>query len=550
MTTNPSLCVAVFLTIASLLVAQDDIKLPFYGVFGPESPELTSAGLGTGDIVKRQTSDGQAASPVLRGAAAAFAFPPQVDPASIEINSIAYANDVFSAWGPWAQLPTAVKLRRTTISFTVTPGSSVTYPTGSAVPICSGAPESAQIYSVITNTAAPGDGTQSFSAGAAVADDCGLGTTTAGKPTVLAALAVEPRDSATGGVPVYFTLSRACCARLRQDPSLPYANAHPCDIWFADGIQPPVIICDMDQRGLLAPDDSIDALAMSNAGNCVFSLDAASPTVVGHARWVDAWYPSATIAGSLDHLSTIIDQNTLIGFVPSSVTALETWITPPPNYAFGSLFLWFDPYWLGLEGQGSTSDDLNGIEIVDPPQMEGYGGSMPLRGSPGDSAQQRLCLFAQGVAGDGGGVVPVPARVGEPIHIQVVLPGVINGRPLLNWVLWIRTGRSSENTFGLVTPPGGNTAPFAMFFNPFLGPAMPVFGTRSGVNYALGPAGLLPTGTLANAMAIPSGFAAGSYTLQILAVTTAPSGAYPLKGYSSNCVQLDVSPVGAHIALN
>lgn len=532
---------------------------PFFGTFGAGSPELSTYSWTTADIVRRVPSSSTPNAPALRGDASLLM--PPYPKSSIELASIGYFNDVFPAWGPWSQLPPAVGVRRSTVGYTVSPGTVVNDPS-TGLPVVTACPSntvSAELFWTEVRATAVSGG-QTYTATIPTASTCGMSSSSS-TGTVLSTLAIEPGNATNCGHPVLFTLTRTSCSLLNgSGPTI----FRPCDIWFSDGNGTYFPVFEGDTAAGLNPNDSIDAFAVSNAGYSVFSLDPASPTVLAANVTVTAAYPNAV--GTVSCASQIINQNTLIGFVPASAATLQPGLALPnvtgcPTYGWGVPFLWFDPALLGLDPNTSTSDNLNGLEIRDPPS-DGLSGSMDLRGADGQMPQDRLRLLARtdfslpGVAGDGGGVVPIPLVEWQPVQIEILmggypLPTTSSSTPPTSWgwALLLNVGRASEFTWMPYSIPGVSN--FALFFDWAASTTFAVTGTL--------PTYLLPTPSQSyvpgpapaddHIVSILGGLPAGSYTMQLFTLFQMPTGVAPqFVVETSNCIELDVTPAGQSAA--
>jgi hypothetical protein len=567
--TRAVLPIVAILTFAASVDAQTPaIGIPFYGTYATGSPELTLyPNMSAAEIVYRPHSASGTTPPASRGEGFRLLSGLNIAESFVEVSAISYLNDVFAAWGPWSLLPSNVLVRKSTIGFTVSPGSTVVR-RSNGIPVngCTGAPVSAQIFrSIINTTKDPSNNIQNWGANDAVAATCGVGepATPTGTQSVIGSLAFEPNSSLTGGHPVFFSLTRASCTAINSNYFGGSSIFKPCNIYYTNGEGSLELVMDGVALMNLDPNDGVDAHAINNVGCLIFSLDQASPTVMNQLRSVAAIVPQGiytdpvTMAVSQNYAckSVLINQNTLIGYVPASAALFMPQLSVPgangcpTPYNWDLPFLWLDPVELGLD---SISDNLNGLEVADPPSVDGLAGDVPLRGAPGDKPQDRLSLFAQGVAGDGGGVVPVPVKQLTPIQIDVKLPTTANNRNLAGWILWGSVGRGSEFTWTQNALP--SAAPFNMFFDLFDSTTIAVAGSyppSGSLAYMLGAFGFIPDSDHAE-LSIPGGlpYYAGldSFTLQ---VTAAYFGAqdplYSVTVHTSNCVELNLYPGGSPV---
>ncbi len=533
---------------ASSLCAQSPTMThPHFGTYAAGSPEVTApATLQTSDIVSR---DQGSATITTRVSAAQLGFPAGLPLSQIEISAMCLGNDVFAPWGPDTAPPSPLTVRHTEVQFSVSSGSTLQFmpPAGSPTPVapCSGSPISSQIFAV-----------QLTSNGSSVAYTspvpvlCGSGSTASGNSTSIGSMCWDP---GTGHeFPVFFTITLATAAMLRGQTNFPqYANADSRNIYCAlPGAEPSVCF---NGAGFLTNGTALDAIGMGPFGNVVFSI-APGSTQIG--------VPMATSGGAA---VVTPNENTLIGYVPPTAP-LWGYIPPAPSgKAIGAPFIWCPSWYLGLGDQNGgnpsangINDNLNGLQFGDPSGLDGYSGNLPLRGSLGDAARDRLHLTVGNAGGNGGGIFHVRSAPWTPMTIELLLSNVTmdvgTGGPemlsqpaaggIFEWALMVNVGSLAEPDCQVFT--GAPFAPTTVFmFDPsavnFGTSLFVAAGTINGLPYLWTPGSLpLPPLTADWAQTIAGGLPEGIFTLQAI-VGYRRSSSTALTYYATNCVQIDVN---------
>lgn len=543
------LAAVVAVSIQATASAQSPVQQPFYGVYGPGSPELAANNLRTGDIVKRYPGS-TPSTPLTRGLAQNLMFPPtSIAANALEITAIAYANDDFYPWGPAAPLTPGINLRQTTLMYSVGPTTVVKRQNGSNVPICANVPMAAQIFTAVFKAEIlSGSTVQTFSYLDATTNGyCGLGSTSGSQSTVLAAMAFEPNNSTNGGIPVFFCLSAANCQTLRSNDPTRYSHANPTDIFWADGMNPPTIVAhgNIADGGPFQEADEVDGLMISAATAFAVTLTPNSPTVL--AGTMPLYSPVGGPGGG--PRTVYADANTIIGYVPSTATLWMPSLSLPSGYNWNVPFLLIDPSWMGVGAPSTTPgsppityDNINSIQDSDPAKLDGIDGSLPLRGAPGMYASSRVHILGNGVAGDGGGVFSIPAVTGSPVRIKVDLNNIIsvNGSmssaDIVCWSLMAYPNFASELSTGIFVDPLFGSSSVTAFD---MSLAVPLVGNVPGVAYTQGA---VNAGSLEWKSPESWSHLEGSFALQILAVVNHPAPSYVVR--ASNCIQFDVRDQG------
>ncbi len=538
---------AAMIAAGSLCAQTPTMTHPHFGTYAAGSPEVTApATLKTSDIISRD----QGISPFpTRVTAAQLGFPAGIPMSQIEIMAMGLGNDVFAPWGPDAAPPSPLTVRHTEVQFSVSPGTTLQYMLGSATPIpvapCSGSPISSQVFAV-----------QLTSNGSSVAYTqpvpvlCGSGSTSGSNSTSIGSMCWDP--GLGHEFPLFFTISLATAAMLRAQTAYPqYATADSRNIYCALGSSEP-FACFIG-TSLLANNTEIDALAMGPLGNVVFSIAPGSAQI---------GTPMPTSGGST---VVVPNENTLIGYIPPTAP-LWGYIPPAPSgKVIGAPFVWCPASLLGLGDQNGNNpsanginDNLNGLQFGDPSGLDGYSGNLPLRGSLGDAARERLHLTVGDAGGNGGGVFHVRLAPWTSLKVEMLLSNVdmdptttpleLLSQPdsggIFEWALMLNVGAVTESDCQVYT-----SAPFAPTTVFMFDPSAVNYGTT--LFAAVGTIGGLPylwtsgnqpliAGTADWSQTISGGIPEGVFTLQGI-VGYQRSGSTPLQYYATNCVQLDVS---------
>jgi hypothetical protein len=519
-TSRASVLATVACLAAGVAAQSPPVQHDFYGTYAPGSPENGSSG-SAGDFFDR-TPGGTLTS---RFTAAQLGFPTAVTNTMVHVLSHAPGNDVVGAWGPATPPVSQVNLRRTTIRYTVGSGSSVKVG-GGAVAACSGSPTppiTSQIFQMEAtyNTQA----TPAFSVSQVpFSVGCYGGTTN----TDISAMSWDPGSGSEA--PFFFTLSAASAQAIRNAAGPSFSDVTSTALMYKPGgTSASFVYVDLavGSSAILQANDEIDGMIVAPEGFLAFTLTAGSPTVTGPNK-MPLTPPPAGFSGTTYYAN----QNSIIGYTLSAAQAWATIPSPPSGMGFDTPFLWLDPWFLGLgssNGTNHTSDDLNELQAGDPPVPDGYAGDCPLRGSSGDVAADRLHLFANGVAGDGGGVFPVHVLpyTALTVNLNLYSSSLLDGD--YDWILFVNTGPVLERDITILDF-SSTTGYLKFMFDPFGSTSAPVLGT-----YPMTYHGYTQLSWTSNySMSIPNGLPEGDYTMQIY-VERKPTIS---ERYTTNCVQV------------
>jgi hypothetical protein len=392
-----------------------------FGTLRPGSPTLTALGL-SGPHLLRMCGG---SNPMVRAVSQQFGLPSDVA-GQIEVLAVAYANDEFA---PWHLTQPSFNGRHTRIEFVVqTSGGGSGFANNQVYGVdymCSGTwpnPNVAGIGPFVVNNAkaAPGD--------------------------VINALAYEH----TPVVPIFFTISRQSAALLRSAHPTLFGSLNACDVLRSPptgGGFATIVAAGTSPSIDLHQDDEITSLMIDRNGCAVIGLSHDSPSIVYQRPILSVGPPSAPT-------QNWPKKNMLLGFVPASAAALGV-IPIDYDRTYGKLFAWADAPELGLpnEAPSGFAIDLADTWSDDPPDVQYFPPTLPLRDNPGDDYVSRHSMYVNGY--DGGPGHRAFVDLGATFEVEVNHAGA-GAYESLGWLLLMCPGSMIGRPWTEITS-GGDT---------------------------------------------------------------------------------------------